>query len=65
MSTGLSRYAEDRDQACSELLQHAIYILLDSEEFNAAITFGTNDARKVKTRFRMMRETLNPSLPFF
>ena len=62
MSTGLSQYAEDRVQACAKLLQHAIYILLDSEEFNAAITFGTNDTRKVRTRFRMMRKTIKEVL---
>ena len=62
MSTGLSRYAEDQVQACTEALRSAIYDLLNDEDFNTAITYGPNDARKVKTRFRMAREVFEEVL---
>ena len=52
MSTGLSHYLEDRVEACAEVLRQAIYILLDDEEFNTAISYGTNDTKRVGYRFR-------------
>ncbi len=55
MSTGLSRYSRDRVRACAEPLREAVYRLLDDDEFNTAITYGTNDAKKVRQRFRMTR----------
>ncbi len=56
MSTGLSRYSRDRVMACAEPLREAVYRLLDDDEFNTAITYGPNDARKVRQRFRMTRK---------
>ena len=56
MATGLSRYAEDRVVACADSLRQAIYGLLEDEDFNAAITYGTNDTRKVTFRFRKTRK---------
>ena len=53
MSTGLSHYVEDRVEACAEVLRQAIYLLLDDEEFNTAISYGTNDTKRVGYRFRM------------
>ena len=55
MSTGLSRYAEDRVRECAAPLRQAVYRLLGDEEFVTAITYGPNDARKVKRRFQMTR----------
>ncbi len=62
MSTGLSRYEERRVSACAETLRQCVYCLLDDEEFNTAITYGPNDARKVKTRFNMARQALREAL---
>ena len=56
MSTGLSRYAEDRVMECAEPLRQAIYGLFKDEEFNIAITYGPNNTRKVKRRFEITRE---------
>lgn len=62
MSTGLSRYKEQHVRTCAERVRKSIYLLLEDEEFNTAITYGPNDARKVRTRFnrtlRALRETL-------
>ncbi len=56
MSTGLSCYPEARVSACAERLGDTIRNLFYDEEFHNAITIGTNDTRKVKTRFKMTRE---------
>ena len=56
MSTGLSHYTQDKVESYSERLRCAFYALLDIEEFNTAITYGPNDARKVRRRFEMTRE---------
>lgn len=58
MSTGLSRYEEHRVTECAAQLCQVIYDLLDDHEFNIAITYGPNGAKKVKTRFAMVREAL-------
>ena len=55
MSTGLSHYAAERVEACAEPLRQAIYELFDNDSFNDAITYGPNNARKVRTRFEMTR----------
>ena len=62
MSTGLSRYGRRRVSARAEILRQRVYRLLEDEDFNAAITFGTNDAGKVRTRFNMAREALQEVL---
>ena len=56
MSTELSRYSEDQVLAQADPLRRAVDRLLDDEKFNTAITYGPNDARKVKFRFRMVME---------
>lgn len=62
MSTGLSHYAKDRVEACTELLREAMNDLFTDDEFIDAITYGPNDARKVKRRFEMTRETFKEKL---
>ncbi len=62
MSTGLSRHAEDTVEERSELLRDNIFRLLADEEFNIAITYGPNDARKVRTRFRLTQEVFEEVL---
>ena len=56
MSTGLSRHAEAIVAGRSERLRREIFRLLGNEEFNTSITYGPNDARKVRTRFRLAQE---------
>ncbi len=53
MSTGLSRYAEEQVETNAGILRLAFYELLKDEEFNNAITYGTNDTRRVRRRFEM------------
>lgn len=62
MSTGLSRHAEGTVEERSELLRENIFRLLADEEFNIAITYGPNDARKVRTRFRLTQEVFEEVL---
>ena len=56
MSTGLSHYTQEKIESYAERLRCAFYALLNIEEFNTAITYGPNDARKVRRRFQMTRE---------
>ena len=58
MSTGLSRYSEDLIQSDSAALLDAFYNLLANEEFNTAITYATNDQKRVRARFEMTKEML-------
>ena len=55
MSTRLTRYARHRVEAHADALRDAAHRLLDDEEFNIAITYGPNDAGKVKYRFQAAR----------
>ena len=53
MSTGLSRYSEDRVEACADRVRQAVQELLTEQDFNTAITYGPNDPSKVRQRFQM------------
>ena len=55
MATSMSCYDKGRVEAQAESLRQAFYTLLDNEEFHTAITFGTNDVKKVRLRFEMTR----------
>lgn len=63
MSTGLARYEVMHALKQAETFRAAFFALLKDEKFNEAITYGPNDARKVRRRFkmarRMFRETLD------
>ena len=63
MVTGLSRYEQSTVTGRAEKLRKAFYELLDDEDFNDAITFGTNQVNKVNRRFelawQMFGEVLN------
>ena len=50
MSTGLSHHDEETVERHSVPLRQEIFRLLANEEFNTAITYGPNGAKKVKTR---------------
>ncbi|MDE0030311.1 MAG: DUF262 domain-containing protein [Deltaproteobacteria bacterium] len=58
MSTGLSHYASKRVQSRHEEVRAAFYRLLEDEEFNTSITYGPNDAKKVRYRFDATRKAL-------
>ncbi len=58
MATGLSRYEESRVESSAEPVRESIYRLLEDEDFDTAIRYGPNDARKVRTRFAMTLEAL-------
>ncbi len=51
MSTGLSRYPEDVVQSRADVLRRAFYTLMADERFLNAITYGTNDVKRVRERF--------------
>ncbi len=58
MSTELSGYDENIVRSMADSIRNSIYRLLDDEDFIVAITYGPNDARKVKTRFAMTRKAI-------
>ena len=62
MSTSLSRYTVNQILARPDALRHAVHVLLKDEDFNTAITYGPNDAKKVRLRFRMTQEALEEIL---
>ena len=53
MSTGLSRYERRHVKESSSLLKTAFLDLLDDPDFNTAITYATNDDKRVRMRFKM------------
>ena len=62
LSAGLSRYKRHRIRTCAEPLRQAIFDLFRDEQFNVAITYGTNDVRRVRTRFQMAWKKLEEIL---
>ena len=53
MSTGLSRYPEEMVKSHARTLRKAFYSLLRDNEFLAAVTYSTNQAKQVRYRFRL------------
>ncbi len=62
MSTGLARYEVEHVLARAEIFRAAFFRLLKDEKFNEAITYGPNDARKVRRRFKMARQMFQETL---
>ena len=56
MCTGLARYHSNTVNAKKSVLLSAYYRLLQNEEFNDAITLGTNQTNRVRERFEMANE---------
>lgn len=56
MSTGLSHYPKAVVEAHTEALRAAFQLLLSDDEFIKAITYGPNDVRKVRYRFKVAGE---------
>ncbi len=67
MSTGLSHYTQEQVKEHAEPVRQAIYKLLGDGDFQDAITYGPNSARKVKLRFaktrRVIEEILGAGIP--
>ena len=55
MATGLSRLSVQTVETRASCLRSAFHRLMDNEEFMTAITSGTNDTRRVVTRFEATR----------
>ena len=53
MSTGLSRYPENEVKSHVKDLKNKFYPLMTDEEFVTSITYGPNNARKVRHRFHV------------
>jgi len=62
MSTGLARYEGEPVPERVEALRSRFFELLGDQEFNEAITYGPNDARKVRRRFKMARRMFEETL---
>ena len=62
MSTGLSRYPHSTVERRREALLQEFFRLLKNDEFNIAVTYGPNDAKKVRTRFRLAQEVFEEVL---
>lgn len=52
MSTGLSKYSRAQVDSGADALRRAFHDLLEDEKFNTSITYGPNDPRKVRHRFK-------------
>lgn len=55
MATGLSQYSQNKIKSHSNHLKTKFYRLLKDLEFVNAITYGTNDVRRVRYRFEAAR----------
>ena len=53
MITGLSRLEPDRVESLANDLRYAFYDYMEYPEFIEAITYGTNDTRRLQVRFGM------------
>jgi hypothetical protein len=53
LSTGLSHYSEQVVEARAEALRTAFYSLMADQKFITAITYGTNDMKRVRERFAL------------
>lgn len=62
LSTGLSAYSENQVAQGKQRLRTAFHALLADEDFDASITCGTNDAKRVRHRFAAVREMLKETL---
>ena len=58
MSTGLSRFTTESVEYRAGRLRATFYNLMEDSEFITAITYGTNDTRKVKDRFEVANSML-------
>ena len=62
MSVLLSEYEKGHVMQSAEKIRIAASHLLSDDDFDASISYGPNDAKKVKTRFLLARSILFPAL---
>jgi hypothetical protein len=62
MSTTLSTYSENLVEAKAPHVQTAFYSLMEDQEFITAITYGTNDPKKVAYRFSSAKTAFKDAL---
>jgi len=62
LSTGLARYEPEQVENSQFPLREGVQSLFLDEEFNRAITYGTNDVRRVTHRFAAMDDLLKDVL---
>ena len=62
MSTVLCQYETRHVSECADAVREAVVSLLQSEEFQAAISSGTNGAKQVETRFSMAHTAIKEAL---
>lgn len=62
MSTGLSRYPQQIVEENSSEMRAGFYRLMQDDDFVNAITYGTNDAKRVHRRFEMSKAMLEDVL---
>ncbi len=55
MITGLSRFHTSEVEDRSQCIRSGFFDLMKVEEFNTAITYGTNDPKRVSLRFELTR----------
>ena len=56
MATGLSRFEPTLVESRARQLRAVFYVLMENDNFNQSITYGTNDSRRVRHRFRASSE---------
>ncbi|MGE4557184.1 MAG: DUF262 domain-containing protein [Desulfovibrionaceae bacterium] len=59
MSTGFSKYSESVVENFTEALREAFYGLMEDDEFIRAITYGPNDPKKVRLRFKLAHAAID------
>ena len=62
MCTGLSDHPKDKVEASAQDLRQAVSELLEDEDFNTSITYGTNDTERVRHRFARSTKLLKEIL---
>lgn len=62
MSTGLSRYNRDRVTKSADDLRKSFCQLLQDDEFVTAITYSTNDSKRVRERFHRAEQMFQEAL---
>ncbi len=62
LSTGMCNLSDSHVQCHADEIRGVIYGLLKDDEFNTCITYGPNDARKVRKRFAMVKERLQEAV---
>ena len=62
MATGLAHYSKEIVEKNKDRLLEGFYELMGSDEFVESITYGTNDTKKVSSRFALVKEMLKRTL---